>query len=258
MYYHVVLQFPSSISVESNLTKEGATIAVSRFVNQQLDVHDFALGGKVIVNLSAVEGIQVFRTADKMDEDELFKRVRQEEFLKRNECTEDIIQDIRLSRAHYRVKSLLQQSFAEVEKQIFVLMKLGDKFLDSAYTGVIKPLGKEFGYKVVRVDEIQDSGRITDQVLDLIASSKIILADLSGERPNCYYEAGFAHALGREMIFTIQEGDEIHFDLQGYRFIRWSTEAELRRKLRQRLQAIQDRSQQIEPRNVDTGVLDRN
>jgi len=117
-------------------------------------------------------------------------------------------------------------------------MKFGDENLDSAYDGVIKPLAKEFGYGIIRVDEIQDSGRITDQIIESISASKIIIADLSGERPNCYYEAGFAHALGKEIIFTVHKNDRIHFDLAGYRFIKWKTEANLRNELRKRLESI--------------------
>ena len=116
-------------------------------------------------------------------------------------------------------------------------MKFGDDELDSAYEGVIKPLGEEFGFNVLRVDEIQDSGNISQQILENISCSEIVLAELSGERPNCYYEAGFAHALGKETIFCIKKGDDIHFDLAGYRFISWKTEAEFRRKLKARLES---------------------
>jgi len=42
---------------------------------------------------------------------------------------------------------------------------------------------------------------------------QLILDDLSGERPNCYYEAGFAQALGEEIIFAAQQKYTIHFDL---------------------------------------------
>jgi len=118
------------------------------------------------------------------------------------------------------------------------VMKFGDEELDSMYEGVIKPLGREIGFDVLRIDEVQDSGNITDQVLEAIASSALIIADLSGERPNTYYEAGYAHALGKEIIFTIRQGDEIHFDLAGYRFVQWRTENDLRQKLLRRLEAF--------------------
>jgi nucleoside 2-deoxyribosyltransferase len=114
-------------------------------------------------------------------------------------------------------------------------MKFGDKILDSAYEGVIEPLlANEFNLKSIRVDKLPNSGKITDQIIDMIATSKYILADLTGERPNTYYETGFAHALGKEVILTIHEGETIHFDLAGNRFIIWETESDLRNKLRDR------------------------
>jgi nucleoside 2-deoxyribosyltransferase len=137
-----------------------------------------------------------------------------------------------------RIKSLLEQAVAPPKKQIFVVMQFGNDELDSAYTGVIKPVGESFGFNVVRVDEIQDGGSINQQMLGELSSSAIVLADLSGERPNCYYEAGFAHAIGKEMIFSIRHGSTIHFDLAGNRFITWATEAEYRRKLKERLESI--------------------
>jgi nucleoside 2-deoxyribosyltransferase len=117
-------------------------------------------------------------------------------------------------------------------------MKFGDKFLDSAYFGVIKPTIEKYGFKPLRIDEVQDSGRITDQVLEGIATSKYIFADLTGERPNCYYEVGFAHAIGKEMILAIKKGNRIHFDLADYRFIEWETELELREALCKRFSTI--------------------
>lgn len=119
-------------------------------------------------------------------------------------------------------------------------MKFGDDVLDSAFEGCYKQVAKEFELKCVRIDEIQDSGNISDQILNQIAESKYIVADLSGSRPNCYYECGFAHALGKDLILTAHIDEDIHFDLSGYRFIRWKTETDLREKLRQRLKALED------------------
>ena len=117
-------------------------------------------------------------------------------------------------------------------------MKFGDVDLDSAYQGAIKAVAeKEFKFRVLRIDEVRDAGKIADQVLDNISRSEIVLAELSGERPNCYYEAGFAHALGKKMVFCTRRGEEIHFDLKGYRFIQWRTEEELRQELRKFLES---------------------
>jgi hypothetical protein len=131
-------------------------------------------------------------------------------------------------------------------RQVFVVMKFGDKTLDSAYKGAIKPVIEEFKYSPLRIDEIDDSGSITDQILNQVARSEIVLADLTGDRPNCYYEAGFAHALEKEMIFTILKPYKPHFDLAAYRFIEWETEEDLRVQLRKRFTAIQKRQAKVD------------
>ena len=74
-----------------------------------------------------------------------------------------------------------------------------------------------------------------------VAGSRFVLTDLSGERPNCYYDAGYAHALNKELILTIRKGEAIHFDLAAHRFIQWETEAELREALNHRLRALRER-----------------
>lgn len=118
-------------------------------------------------------------------------------------------------------------------------MKIDEPGLDSTYKEIIKPLIEKFNYRSIRIDEIENSGKIIDQILEEIAKSEIILCDLTGERPNCYFEAGFALALGKEIIFTIKAGSELHFDLKPYRFIEWKTEDELIDRLRKRLESIE-------------------
>jgi nucleoside 2-deoxyribosyltransferase len=157
---------------------------------------------------------------------------------KYEECTQEILDQYLLERIAPDTRSILQNQFAIEKNQVFIIMKFDEPFLDSAYKGVIKPIINSYDYHPLRIDEIQDSGRITDEIVEEISKSRIVLADLSGERPNCYYEAGFAHALGKEMIFTIKKGTAIHFDLSGYRFIEWETEQELREKLEERFKYI--------------------
>jgi nucleoside 2-deoxyribosyltransferase len=37
-----------------------------------------------------------------------------------------------------------------------------------------------------------------------------VLADLTGERPSCYFEVGFAEALGRPVFLLAEAGTDIH------------------------------------------------
>jgi hypothetical protein len=204
-------------------------------------------GKKSLFNFSTVSYLTIIKTNGKLKR---FKKgsppseLQDEKFVAKNNVTEDFVSDLRLIQANHLTRSILQQALSKPKKQIFVIMKFGDAHLDSAYAGVVKPLGHEFGFKVVRVDEIQDGGNISSQLLENIAQSRIVFADLSGERPNCYYECGYAHALDKEIIFSIHKGEPIHFDLASYRFIQWDTENELREKLRERLDALTSREEE--------------
>lgn len=197
-------------------------------------------GTPSLFNFAAADYITIIKTEDKLtaEKGKMPTSLRNAQFVYKHCATKEFVEEMQMFSSSPRVKSLLEQVVAPLKKQIFVVMKLADEQLDSAYTGVIKPLGESFGYNVLRVDEIQNGGSINQQILEELSSSAIVLADLSGERPNCYYEAGFAHAIGKEIIFSIKDGTTIHFDLASNRFITWRTEAEYRRKLRERLESI--------------------
>ena len=195
-------------------------------------------GKQILFNFKTLVTVSVYRTKkrinkvlNKKGDPAFFVSDASHEF----DCTEELIEEVKRSHASPKIKTFLEMAFASPKNQIFVVMKFGDKYLDSAYSEVIKPIAKKYGLEAVRVDEIQNSGRIDDQILDYIAESKFILSDLTGERPNCYYETGFAHALGKELILTIRKGSDIHFDLAGYKFIQWETERELKDQLIKRL-----------------------
>lgn len=124
-------------------------------------------------------------------------------------------------------------------RQVFVVMPLSNSSLNSTYKLAIKPTFVKIGYSVVRADENSDSGLIVEQVLKEIAKSSIVLVELSDERPNCYFEAGYAFALEKEIILTARKETKIHFDLQGNRIIKWENGDDLADSLAERLEAIQ-------------------
>lgn len=245
MFYHTRFEYAGKSHHWWNRTKENLmTNLLIPFINGQIILINrgkHKTQYRSILNMKNVTHVTVYRTHKQL----LVPKGKRhpEEFdtdeINDFDCTAKIIKELRIEHAVTSTRSILQKAFSPPKPQVFVIMTFGDDELDSAYEGVIRPVIEEFNLKAIRIDEIQDSGKITDQMLEQIASSKYVFADLTGERPNCYYECGFAHALGKELILTVKRNQNIHFDLATYRFITWKTEADLRRKLRERLKSLE-------------------
>jgi len=106
----------------------------------------------------------------------------------------------------------------------------------------VKEIFAEFGIQAFRADEIQHQDRITDLILNQIAQSEFLFADLTGERPNVYYEVGYAHALGKRPILYRRSSISLHFDLSIHNVPEYENVTQLRTLLRQRLEAITGRA----------------
>ena len=123
-------------------------------------------------------------------------------------------------------------------KNLFVIMKFSDKQLDSTYRTIIKPVAEEFGHTVLRIDEREKSDSVTDNILKQIEGSGTIICDLTGERPNVYFEAGYALALRKEIILSAMKGTNIHFDLADRGTLFWESPEELKTMLTRRLRSL--------------------
>jgi hypothetical protein len=127
----------------------------------------------------------------------------------------------------------------------FILMSM-DKTshdLDDVLDG-IKMVCSTFGIQASRADDIQHEGVITEVILQYIRSAEFLIADLSGERPNVYYEVGYAHAVGKRPILFRREGVRLHFDLSVHNVPEYQSVRELKALLAKRLEAMTGRKPQ--------------
>lgn len=98
---------------------------------------------------------------------------------------------------------------------IFVLMPFAKEF-DDIYQVGIKPACKESSAYCERVDEQIFEESILERIYNQILKADIIIADMTDRNPNVFYETGYAHALGKQVILLTQKGEDIPFDLKQY------------------------------------------
>jgi hypothetical protein len=123
--------------------------------------------------------------------------------------------------------------------QVFVAMWFDD-VVKEAYDGGIGPAIREAGYEPLRVDRKEHDGKIDDQIIAEIRRSAFLVADFTEHRGGVYYEAGFAHGLGRRVLFTCREDhiDKLHFDVRQYNTILWKNPGEIVIPLQRRILAL--------------------
>ncbi|MEK7344774.1 MAG: nucleoside 2-deoxyribosyltransferase [Pseudomonadota bacterium] len=121
-------------------------------------------------------------------------------------------------------------------KTAFVAMWFASE-VQSAYSNGIKEVIKNCGYEPIRVDEVHHHEKIDDRILRSIRDADFVVADLTGHRGGVYFEAGFAIALNKPVIWTCRSDHfgGAHFDVNHYQFIVWESDSDLQKKLEDKL-----------------------
>jgi hypothetical protein len=102
----------------------------------------------------------------------------------------------------------------------------------------IKDAAEKCSVTAERVDEVESNERITDRILESIAKAEFVIVDLTNGRPNVFFEAGFAHGLGKVPIYIARHGTLIHFDIKDYPIIMFRNMKELKEGITNRLVAL--------------------
>ena len=101
------------------------------------------------------------------------------------------------------------------EGLVFVIMAFKGQEMNDVYTA-IKDECRKLKLKSKRVDENVGSGFVIKEITDLIERAEFIICGLTQERPNVYYELGYAHGVGNEssdILLIAKDGTSLHFDI---------------------------------------------
>jgi len=85
-----------------------------------------------------------------------------------------------------------------------------------------------------RVKDVQGDYRITEKMLEMIQTARFVVADLTLERPNVYFELGYARALQKTVITICRDQTPVHFDVQDWTYLKYVDSRPLERDLIER------------------------
>lgn len=96
----------------------------------------------------------------------------------------------------------------------------------------------EAGYVPQIISEKEHNNFIMDEILYEIKQAAFVVADLTEQKTGVYYEAGYAKALGKEVILTCHGSDfgNRHFDIAQVNTIKWDKEEDFVNDLKRRIQ----------------------
>jgi hypothetical protein len=118
---------------------------------------------------------------------------------------------------------------------VFVLMPFKQEFND-IYKYGIKGAAEDAGAYSERVDEQDYTESMLDRIYNQINKADVIVADMTGQNPNVFYEVGYAHALDKIVLLLTQDSKDIPFDLKHRPHIVYGGQIEeLRNKLAPKL-----------------------
>lgn len=256
MYYHVEFLITGVISylADKNCSKEEVLMKyVCPFINKDISIID-----KHIFNLNTIGRLRIFETEYEINDmwpipkDEFitnyngsgekneknisliyeYKNAIQEVIIneKGKDVSQDYFQDALrlLLNNEYKSNAEKFKMSLSTNRNAFMISPLGHQDLDSLYKTIIKPLMTSYNVNIERVDEIPHTEKIEDIVIDRIRKSTFVVADVTFERPNCYYEIGYAHAIGKKVIILAKQGTERHFDISTRKWNFWNDMTDLR------------------------------
>lgn len=124
----------------------------------------------------------------------------------------------------------------------FAVMQFTEEF-NVLYKDVIKPVCESYGYKVIRGDDFYTSGQIMEDVTQSIRSAALIIADVTPDNANVFYEVGYAHAIGKPTILlSDRRRERLPFDISGFRTLFYDNtiggKAVVEARLKQHLDAL--------------------
>lgn len=120
------------------------------------------------------------------------------------------------------------------DELVFILMSFNpsnpslEDYASAIKRAVIKHYPK---MRCINLDDLKGSFKISQEAKRHISECRLAIVDLTENKPNVFYELGFAHASQKNVIITSHVSTEMLFYPSEYKVVRYESGADLYRKL---------------------------
>src|ERR1700733_3914204 len=98
-----------------------------------------------------------------------------------------------------------------LERRVHVIMPIGSDPHSQARKAAIARGSEQANFIAMFPEyEFHDPAFSLDDLKKELRAADLVIADLSLERPSCYYELGVAEALGKQVLLVAMNGTSIH------------------------------------------------
>ena len=156
---------------------------------------------------------------------------------------------------------MFEKVYQTKKSQVFISMQFGDPQSELIYEKIVRAIEsynneshREIKITPLRIDEYLKGTTytITDEILEAISSSSLLIADLSSGNKNVYHEIGYAMALAKvkdtapsvilllkEDTYKLEKGEDIDkfvgFNIRGFSQLRFKSYETLISQLKEQL-----------------------
>ena len=80
---------------------------------------------------------------------------------------------------------------------------------DEILNHLITPILNDLNYNIIRIDQIPHSGQIDSEILEYLKNSELVIADITGNNPNVFFELGYRVGLNKPVIQILEKGPNV-------------------------------------------------
>ncbi|MCD8073366.1 MAG: nucleoside 2-deoxyribosyltransferase [Alistipes sp.] len=101
--------------------------------------------------------------------------------------------------------------------KVFVIMQFTEEY-NQLYSEVVKPVCEQYGLKCERGDDYCTTTMIIQDIADSINEASVVIAEITPDNPNVFYEVGYAHASKKPTILLCdKKRPKLPFDISSFR-----------------------------------------